>query len=332
MILSKYLIGHPARFDNINYFWNLQNFSFLSLAVCLSLGILRTAIWNNQVGSIKGRSSSTEVLQSKIEPTVVYNPQTQTRVLINGRASTNQRTSVLSVLSEDLSHQIKKTSKTLRRRSSQILDYKPATEHNSILAELKTLKLWSHTLQLNFSNLPYYTFIGYINQFMIHKGLDKIQQSQVLNVGGYLLLSVAVTGYLHGMVVNRMDHKLGHKKSVLVLLILTYFFNLMAIIFAVFGPKTDNLLFINIAYFLMICTSVFNWANCYCGIGLLWPKEMHGQCYGFCNMVDGAVGFLPVAMFGRSSGMEITTGLLILAGSMTILTILHVFLLYKIKR
>lgn len=71
------------------------------------------------------------------------------------------------------------------------------------------------------------------------------------------MLTVVLTGYLHGNLVNRMNDKLGTKKSLLVLLVSTCGFTVVSIIFTVFGPKTENLMFIYIAYFLIICTVVF---------------------------------------------------------------------------
>lgn len=74
----------------------------------------------------------------------------------------------------------------------------------------------------------------------------------------------------------------------------------------------------------------FIWANCYCGIEFLWPKEMHGQCFGFINTLDGLIGFLPVALFGRkSNNLPVTTGLLILGGLLVLLTAIHVTFLYR---
>lgn len=300
MMFSKYLIGNPVRFEQVDYFWNLKNFSFLALVVSLGLGILRTALWQNQIGPnpkfgqfYENRSPRE---QDERSPSSIYKPD---QPVNDENIPPKRGSSLLSTLPEDFNSRnsiIKRTSVILKRRSTQILDYKPPNQNNSLLTEIKTLKLWSHTFQLNFSNLPYYSFIGYINQYMIYKQLDKLQQNQVLMVGGYLLLTVAVMGYLYGLLVKYIDQKFKSKQAFIVLLILTNLFNVVAIIVAVLGPKTENLIFMYVSYFCIICTAVFNWANCYYGIGCLWPQEMHGQCYGFVNTIDGITGFLPVVI------------------------------------
>lgn len=225
----------------------------------------------------------------------------------------------------------KRKNSAISQISLRVIDYIKADTQNSLLPHLKTLKFWSHTFYTNFNNLPYYTFVAYINQYMMEKGLNKIQQENVLNLGGYFLLSVLVTGYLHGTLFNYFKTKFGLKSAVLYLIILSHLVMLLAIILAVFGPKTENLIYIYLSYFLIICTEIFCWANCYNGIVLLWPEQMQRQAYGFINLIDGIIGFLPLLMFGGSSELKITSGLLILGICVTAIAIFHIILLFKTK-
>lgn len=44
-LINKYFIGVETRFEDPNYFWNIQNFSYVMMALCGVIMIPRTLIW-----------------------------------------------------------------------------------------------------------------------------------------------------------------------------------------------------------------------------------------------------------------------------------------------
>lgn len=146
MLLSKYLLGNPIRFQQFDYFWNLKNFGMVGLAICLCLGVIRTAIWNREIGKPVVERES-----------VIRSPQILP-ITMNGRNLSSIRRNfslqVQSRVQQRRGSALPTLARDLRRGSKLLINYQPANEKNSLLSEIKTLKLWRHTLQLNFSNLP----------------------------------------------------------------------------------------------------------------------------------------------------------------------------------
>lgn len=131
--ITRYFLGNQIRFEKLDYFWNLKNFSRILTLVCWGLFSLRTLIWFRHEGA---RSASKYGSKESSTCNLKY-----------------------------------------------LIGYTAATETNSLTSQFRYFKFWTHVLHMALSNLPYYCFYGYINQFLTEKGFDNDQINEILEVG-----------------------------------------------------------------------------------------------------------------------------------------------------
>lgn len=295
-LISKYFLLQKKRFTQDDYFWSVQNFSFVMIGVYGSLTFTRTFIWLKGVyggqkenkqdrnAHFQRRSVFQDEQEEESQPTRVTQPKKRLSKVAYPDAS-GKRSSVVSVVSslessddelevtyganrfssrsEELTkkeprklqvakkiaeffknlmqrdgnfrtsivHMVKKraslysvTSNVRKRasrvskRASQIVDYRPANDTNSLWPLLKTLKFWSIIFWLGSNISPYFCLSPYFNKLLIEKGLSKPEMDSVFSLTGWLNLSILVLALVYGSIFDIMSLRIGFKRSWLYLL------------------------------------------------------------------------------------------------------------------